>query len=150
MKEERDRRRLGEAREVYDRRWVSLLGGGEGRDGRLKFEDIPWPVYEANTRGHTKHKHQPESVSLSVDILTPDAISAFILPSPALPLLNEEEKERNRKARKDKLRETLLRFHPDKFEGRLIGRVVGDGEREKVSEGVGRVVRALNVLMGEG
>jgi hypothetical protein len=53
--------------------------------------------------------------------------------------------------RKNRLRETLLRFHPDKFEGRVMGRVIPEGEeREKVREGVGRVVRALNELMGEG
>jgi len=37
----------------------------------------------------------------------------------------------------------MLRFHPDRFEGRWIGRV-READRPAVKEGVGRVVRVLN------
>jgi hypothetical protein len=58
------------------------------------------------------------------------------------------ERDQNSKQR---IRETLLRFHPDKFHVRLLPRVQDGEERETVKEGVGRVVLALNELMvGEG
>jgi len=65
------------------------------------------------------------------------------VPSP-LPVKGEKEK----KLRKEKLRETFLRFHPDKFEGRLMNRV-RESDRERVREAVGIVVRVLNALMVE-
>ena len=55
---------------------------------------------------------------------------------------------RARKDRREKLRETMLRFHPDKFEGRIMGRVC-DSDRELVKEAVGIVARTINALMGE-
>ncbi|KAH9915481.1 uncharacterized protein B0H18DRAFT_1124872 [Fomitopsis serialis] len=51
--------------------------------------------------------------------------------------------------RKDKLRETMLRFHPDKFEGRIL-KLVAEDERETVMEAVGIVVRVVSGLMGDG
>ncbi|KAJ7794281.1 hypothetical protein B0H14DRAFT_2923445 [Mycena olivaceomarginata] len=72
---------------------------------------------------------------VSLDDLTVDAIAAFLVP-PSLSANVETEK----KHRKDKLRETFLRFHPDKFEGRLMSR--------RVRDAIGVVVRALNALTG--
>ena len=148
-KEDREKRRWEEARGIYERRWGVLSVGvsGAGGGGGLKFEDIPWPVYEAN-------RDSSKTTQLSLDSLTSSTISAFILPpdetevSPNTP--NSNPPTSNTPTRKNRLRETLLRFHPDKFEGRVMGRVIPEGEeREKVREGVGRVVRALNELMGE-
>jgi hypothetical protein len=146
-KEEREKRIWEEARDVYERRWGVLSVSGVGGGGSLKFEDIPWPVYEAN-------RDSSKTTQLSLDSLTSSTISAFILPpdetevSPNTP--NSNPPTSNTPTRKNRLRETLLRFHPDKFEGRVMGRVIPEGEeREKVREGVGRVVRALNELMGE-
>lgn len=42
----------------------------------------------------------------------------------------------------------MLRFHPDKFEGRVMRRVK-ESDKDKVREAVGQVARALNALMGE-
>jgi hypothetical protein len=53
-----------------------------------------------------------------------------------------------KKHRKDKLRETFLRFHPDKFEGQLMSRV-RESDRQRVRDAIGVVVRALNALTGE-
>jgi hypothetical protein len=151
-KEEREKRWWVEARGVYERRWgvlsvsVSGVGVGVGGGEGLKFEDIPWPVYEAN-------RDSSKTTQLSLDALTSSAISAFILPPDETePLPNTPNPSTsNIPTRKSRLRETLLRFHPDKFEGRVMGRVVPGGEdQEKVREGVGRVVRALNELMVEG
>ena len=46
------------------------------------------------------------------------------------------------------IRETLLRFRPDKFEGRVMSRV-SEAERAKVhvQEAIGVVVQTLNELM---
>ncbi|KAK7026719.1 hypothetical protein VNI00_015492 [Paramarasmius palmivorus] len=90
------------------------------------------------------HRQKPEKkdiledpISVSLDDLNRDAITSFLL-------LSTYDKER-----KDKLRETFLRFHPDKFEGRFLQRVRPD-DQEKVRMGLASVVRVLNDLMGEG
>lgn len=49
---------------------------------------------------------------------------------------------------KDVLRTTMLRFHPDKFEARVLSRVQ-EKDKDKVKEVAGVVVRALNSLMKE-
>lgn len=77
--------------------------------------------------------------AVSMDDLTEEAITAFLLP------VDAGESERSRK---EVLRETFLRFHPDKFEGRIM-RLVRESEREAVRQGISRVVVALNKLMAE-
>jgi len=136
-KGETEKRRWNEAREEYDRRWKGLLAEGSERR-QLKFEDIPWPVFEAQAKR--------SSTALSLDDLTTEAISTFILPPHSVGVTSEEA---DKKDRKDRLRETMLRFHPDKFEGRLMSRVK-EREKNMVREAIGQVVRALNTLMGEG
>jgi hypothetical protein len=74
----------------------------------------------------------------SLDDLTIDSISEFLFRSA------KEPTESTQKIKT--IRETLLRFHPDKFEGRVMSRV-SEGERAKVQEGIGIVVRTLNELM---
>jgi hypothetical protein len=90
----------------------------DGRD-ELAFGDVPWPVMGSRT-------------SIGVEDLTEKNISAFLL--------------RKGTVKKERLRETMLRFHPDKFEGRFMGRVKA-GEQEKVRDAVGRVVRVIHSLM---
>ncbi|PPQ75185.1 hypothetical protein CVT26_008793, partial [Gymnopilus dilepis] len=60
----------------------------------------------------------------------------------------EAVKERQRKERKDRLREAFLRFHPDKFEGRFMRRF-REEERERVREAIGQVSRVLNGLLAQ-
>jgi hypothetical protein len=117
-------RRLDSARESYDAQWKRLLGTEVTEDRKLEFGDIPWPIVRA-------HK-------ATLEDLTVDAISAFLLPE-------DVEMERSRK---EILREAMLRFHPDKFEGRFM-KLVEENERELVREGIGNVVRALNRLLLE-
>ena len=64
--------------------------------------------------------------------LTPDALSSFLLPEGV--------------NRKEKLRQTMLRFHPDKFEGRIL-RHVRETDKELVRDAVGRITRAINDLL---
>lgn len=138
---EKEKRRHKEARESYEQRWKDLVA--EGPDGGpLTFADIPWPIYEAQLPA------KRPATGLSLELLTPEAIAGFILSAPPAtqgPTSDATEK----KDRKERLRETMLRFHPDKFEGRLMRRVK-EGSQPKVREAVGQVVRALNTLMGEG
>jgi len=72
-----------------------------------------------------------------------DAIATFLVPT-----LGSGNEETDRRHRKDKIRETYLRFHPDKFEGRLMNQV-REPDRQNVREAIGVVVRALNTLMGD-
>ncbi|KAH9949261.1 hypothetical protein B0H21DRAFT_145831 [Amylocystis lapponica] len=127
----KEHRREAEAREVYDLQWKELLtsaGEDKDRERLLRFADIPWPV-------------MPGDAAISLEDLTVLAISAFLSPP------DRDDTELVKKERKDKLRETMLRFHPDKFEGRIMSRV-REVDREQVREAVGMVVRAVSSLMG--
>ncbi|KII95662.1 hypothetical protein PLICRDRAFT_99074 [Plicaturopsis crispa FD-325 SS-3] len=128
----RESRKWDEARETYEARWKDLLTG----DDELRFEDIPWPVVAA-------YSSSKRSARVVVDDLTPEAICAFVVPLAAGSSEAELKKER-----RDKLRETMLRFHPDKFEGRVMRRV-REKDRDRTVEAVGYVARALNTLMAE-
>jgi len=157
-------RRLDWAREDYNARWEILLASAATIDNAqstgdialLSFEDIPWPIATAHHRDKPEHRYHsksrpPESLvvrkSINVEELTADAIASFLLPVAAA--ISDAERASKKKERKDKLRETFLRFHPDKFEGRFMKRIK-EGEREKVRKAIGQVSRALNTLMGDG
>jgi hypothetical protein len=110
-----------DARDAYQRRWAGLLES-KSKFSDLGFGDIPWPV-----RGG------PPDISQ----ITAEALSAF--------LFFPEEAGKG-KTRKEELRGTMLRFHPDKFEGRIIPRVKEE-ERAAVREGANAVTRAVSALM---
>ncbi|KZV86431.1 hypothetical protein EXIGLDRAFT_622007, partial [Exidia glandulosa HHB12029] len=99
---------------------------------RLSFASVPWPVHP-----------QPASA----DDLTLEAVAAFLL-SDTLPGQYGE------KPKKQRLKEALLLWHPDRFEGRWLPLVRADfdggddaKERETVQTAVGIVARHLNQLM---
>ncbi|TBU31928.1 hypothetical protein BD311DRAFT_716049 [Dichomitus squalens] len=139
----REQMRAGEARELYEIRWKALLAPStsiESDEPMLGLPDVPWPIYLA----YPASKNQPPS-ALRIDDFTTEAISSFLLPH------HEEDynSEASKKGRRERLREAMLRFHPDKFEGRVMARVRSD-EREIVREAVGVVARTLNTLMAQG
>ena len=136
MKLERESRRWDYAREEYGIRWRELLSI-TGESETLGFDDIPWPVAAAQRQKLKKRESGVPRRSITVDELTAEAITTFLLPA---------GKEFDREKRKEKLRESFLRFHPDKFEGRFM-RFVKEGDREKVKEAIGQVSRVLNSLM---
>ncbi|KAF7351142.1 hypothetical protein MSAN_01676700 [Mycena sanguinolenta] len=144
---EKEIRRADYAREEYNSRWKALLeppSDAENAQTPLRFSDIPWPIVSAHRQKPDK-KRSSESQNgplVSLDDLTVDAIAAFLVPSTL-----SAEGETEKKQRKDKLRETFLRFHPDKFEGRLMSRV-RESDQQRVRDAIGAVVRALNALMG--
>jgi hypothetical protein len=131
----------------YDHRWkeLSRKDGDVDRDSELKFSNIPWPILAAYPREFGKSSAGLCPVTL--EDLTAKSISDFLFgTSPAsLTGLRGEEKRQ----RKEILKETFLRFHPDKFEGRFLQRINRD-ERDAVKEAIGQVVRALNLLMDDG
>jgi hypothetical protein len=131
--ERRRRNRSGErrakqsARDDYEMRWDALLSTSKSTGQPFTFRDIPWPCRAA---------YSPFGQAFSLGDLTIDSVSEFLFSSAAEPNTQKIKT----------IRETLLRFHPDKFEGRVINRV-SEAERAKVQEGVGIVVRTLNELM---
>ena len=125
----RERRARRGARDDYETRWDTLLSTGKTTGQPLTFRDIPWPCHAAYSTSGDK---------CTLDDLTVDSISEFLFHSAKGP----QEVAQKIKT----IRETLLRFHPDKFEGRIISRV-SEAERVEVQEGVGIVVRTLNELM---
>lgn len=102
---------------TYEERWRKLLTS----DDLVSWTDIPWPIQDTPT---------------SVEQLTPCAISDFLF----APLKVQGVSG----TRKEKLRQALLRWHPDKL-ALLISRVV-DMEDGKVVEGINAVFRSLRVL----
>lgn len=135
---ERQSQREEESRQLYEHRWKALLDPRTQDSGPLTFGDIPWPLFSTRQKGS-------HNVSLRVEDITSEAITTFLLPdvdSVGTTAKRDEISRRNR----DKLKETLLRFHPDKFEGRFMHRVPAN-EVEKVREAIGQVARILNALM---
>ena len=82
-----------------------------------------------------------------LDVITADAISTFLLPLELFPPHSQDSSVK--KERRERLREAMLRFHPDKFEGRILGRVE-ERDRDRTKEAVAKVVVALNHLMAAG
>jgi len=100
----------------YEQAWNTLKD-----HERLYFRIIPWPIMT------------PPRTS---EDLTPNAIGNFVL-SP-----HHSQSKSNR----DRLKEQLLRWHPDRFESKWLSKVVVD-EKEAVRRAAGAVVRGLNELM---
>jgi hypothetical protein len=104
------------------------LLGSKSNSADLGFGDIPWPV-----------QGEPSNISQ----ITAEAVSSFLF----LPGDQGHDEAGRGRVRKEELRGTILRFHPDKFEGRVIPRVK-DEERAAVREGANAVTRAVTALMG--
>jgi hypothetical protein len=107
---------------VYEEKWAALRSNAIGVE-HLSFYDIPWPSFE-NTRG-------------SVDIIE-ERVLAFVCHP-----LHEHIQGGGGQAKS--LRLEMLRWHPDKFEGKVLGKVV-EGDREAVREAAGRVARILTTF----
>ena len=129
-KRSRERKEKQDARDDYEARWDTLQFTSTTTEQPLTFRDIPWPCYALYSPSDRQ--------SFSLDDLTVGSISEFLFRSSIEPAGTTQKIK--------KIKETLLRFHPDKFESRVISRVP-EAERTKVQEGAGIVVRALNELM---
>ncbi|KAF8326845.1 uncharacterized protein EI90DRAFT_3069235 [Cantharellus anzutake] len=92
-----------------------------GESTYLTYSSIPWPV---------------ASEPLAPSSLTPSRISEFLLSTTHSTL----------KSPMDRLRDAMKLWHPDKWEGKHMSRVV-DTDKETVREALGMVARGLIELM---
>lgn len=99
---------------TYERKWHALLEA----DTPISFKDIPWPLATCPS---------------TVDDLTSSAISDF--------LLEPLQVRTNTVSRRERIRTSMLRWHPDKISD-VLGRVIEDDERA-VREGIGAVFVSL-------
>ncbi|KAG2159150.1 uncharacterized protein EDB93DRAFT_1118414 [Suillus bovinus] len=147
-KRERESQREENARTEYDTKWKDLLDPNARHTSSLSFADIPWPLFVPMTHLDIAHS---DSSSITLEHFTATAISAFLIPISAIPQdvgVSLPTHGCDKKERKEKLRETMLRFHPDKFEGRVMRKII-EADRDRVREAVGQVARVLNTLMEE-
>lgn len=79
--------------------------------------------------------------------LTKEAITEFLLPK-SYKEPDTEQIATEVETRKKVLREAILRFHPDKFEGRFM-RLLVEKEKEIILEATNQVFRCVNALMAE-
>ena len=96
-----------------------------GDDQGTGFRDVAWPV--------AKRPEDPEE-------LTVDAVKEFVL----APLRGKDIAPSKRK---DRARQLLLRYHPDKS-AFLLSRVAEE-EKDRVREGIRNVFMSLKVLQGD-
>ncbi|KAF7350351.1 hypothetical protein MVEN_01339800 [Mycena venus] len=112
----------------YEARWADLTGKA-GRDRTkardVRFEDVPWPVV-SSTDG------QPVTLA----DLTVDHVEDFLLAGLKVRGCTVTKKER--------VRSSLLRWHPDKMTA-VLARVV-EADVETVREGIHAVVLCLHQL----
>ncbi|KAI0711146.1 hypothetical protein C8T65DRAFT_647660 [Cerioporus squamosus] len=112
-----EERKLLDYWDAYETRWRALLVSTTP----IAFNDIPWPV------------DPPPS---SVDALTPDAVAEFLF----APL----RVRANAVSKKDRIRASLLRWHPDKLSA-VVARTAEE-DAESVRAGINAVFRVLMAL----
>ncbi|KAJ7581844.1 hypothetical protein C8J56DRAFT_832757 [Mycena floridula] len=111
---------LRERWEKYEDRWKRIR---EGAASAIRFHDVPWPVDVTNR-------------NVQLEDLTIERIEPFLLDGLTVRGCKVTKKER--------VRSSLLRWHPDKLTG-LLSKVEKD-DVDAVGEGIGIVVRCLHQL----
>ncbi|KIM76241.1 hypothetical protein PILCRDRAFT_824475 [Piloderma croceum F 1598] len=108
--------------EEYEGKWIEL------KDGRqlppLCFNILPWPILGCIAT-------QPSDI-------TRQRVEEFVYH----PLRSGMES----KSRRDRVRMEMLKWHPDKFDAKVLGKVI---DADQVAEGAGFVARYLTQLMEE-
>jgi hypothetical protein len=115
--------------EKYERRWSELMAKFKVVQSPkspvfLRFDDIPWPV------------KNPEGKPITTEDLTVQRVEEFLLESLTVRSVKT--------TKKDRVRSSLLRWHPDKL-GNLFGQVE-PGDVERVEQGVRIVMECLQKL----
>ncbi|KII84642.1 hypothetical protein PLICRDRAFT_117606 [Plicaturopsis crispa FD-325 SS-3] len=105
--------------QTHERQWTRIKSSTDS----LTWDSFPWPMLK-----------RPNSV----EELTTLAISGYIL-SPLYP-------GDKTKSSKDRIKEHIRRWHPDRFDTQMLPRVV-EAQKEKVKEGAGLVARGLSELL---
>jgi hypothetical protein len=112
---------VGPAFTAYEQRWAGL--GALSPTPAWTFSTIPWPVT------------YPISTAAAIE---PLAVRRFLLAT-----VHSEGK-----SKKERVRAAMLRWHPDKFCPKWLGKV-RDGDQQAVREGVNAVARILQDLQAE-
>ncbi|KAG2144107.1 uncharacterized protein EDB93DRAFT_1228412 [Suillus bovinus] len=118
--QEEEKTKMNRWRE-YDERWKALITTS---DKTLAFADIPWPLLTA-PRG--------------ADSFTLPAISEFLFESLSV--------RNNAVTKKNRIRSSILRWHPDKS-SLVVGRVVAE-DVDAVREGIHAVFHCLKRLQDD-
>ena len=105
---------------LYEEKWAQLRGDSVGA-GPLTLNDIPWPWF---------------GFVPSLEEITDKRVLEFV----GHPLRRHLQSPDGGKART--LRLELLRWHSDRFDGKVLARVVDD-DRETVKDIAGRITRIL-------
>jgi hypothetical protein len=104
----------------YDNAWDALKNEHREHQGPIHFMQVPWPVLAPITHP---------------DQITYPAVEEFLFH----PL-------RTVKSPKDRLKAEMLRWHPDKFDARILGKVMVE-QMDMVREAAGHVARILTQMM---
>lgn len=121
VEQEDKERRIRERWTAYEDTWTRLSSSSEP----VSFSAVPWPKAPCPKGPSELREHT--------------AIANFLFESLSLP--------ENTTTRKDRLRASLLRWHPDKLSG-IIARTV-ENDRDAVKEGIDAVVISLRTLQAE-
>ena len=116
---ERKMRHSRQAYDAYLSAW-SLLAAKALANDAIHLKDIPWPLYSSPT---------------SEGDITSEAISAFLF----------SDLESSDRPRKQRIREALLIYHPDRFE-KWASLITDENERGLARATAGTVSRILNSL----
>jgi len=103
---------------THERQWAALPNLEE-----LRWHSFPWPVW--------KPPKDPED-------LTSIHVGAYVL--------SQYYPGEKSKSSKDRIKEHIRRWHPDRFETKYLPKVKQE-DREKVKEGAGVVARVLNEML---
>ncbi|KAG7085805.1 hypothetical protein E1B28_003345 [Marasmius oreades] len=132
-------RKLLQKWEGYESRWKELMKRLH-EDRLITFDDIPWPVCaedeSENLKPKKKKGNEEERKPIILEDLTTRNVGEF--------LLGPLRVRGSTISRKERIRASLLRWHPDKLTG-LLAKVV-ENDRQSVENGIGIVVRALHEL----
>jgi hypothetical protein len=133
-----EKKMFEEAWSIYESRWMLLTFatrsiGPPPTSGvqqtstaghlTLSFYDIPWPLLQLPRSCHD---------------ITAEAIRRFLA----------SEHHTSEKTHRERVKEALLRWHPDRFGSRILEHV-REGQRDEVRKGVDIVVRCLNELLSK-
>ncbi|KDQ60298.1 hypothetical protein JAAARDRAFT_125793 [Jaapia argillacea MUCL 33604] len=111
--------------ELHDRKWTAIKDNAVDVEC-IAFEHIPWPV-------------------LDVVVTTPAEITrARIEQFVFHPMRTGVDG----KSRKERVRADLLKWHPDKFNSKVMGKT-SEWERDMVTEAAGFVAKTLTQLLSE-
>jgi hypothetical protein len=110
--------------EMYDRKWNELKTASDIPP--LCFSILPWPVLG--------------SVATSPSDIRPERVQAFIF--------HPLRADADAKSRRELVRAEILKWHPDKFDAKVVGYVI-DAEKDMVKEGGGVVARILTQILEE-